>query len=136
MRPFIKPGDDVRLAWDNALPPRAGEIVAFRTDGGEWVLHRVVGDRLGTKGDAAWCEDVAIPAAARSPWARVVAVRRAGASAKVFEFSAGRCDRWIAGLSRLEVSFGQRPSRRLIRDAVYALAALRRGFLAAWRPSR
>ncbi len=62
MRPTLRPERDaVALAAPKAY--RRGDIVLFRRDSGEYILHRIVGvrgDRLTMNGDAqTWTEEIA-----------------------------------------------------------------------------
>lgn len=139
MRPLLQPGDWIGIEWIDAdqTPPKRGELGFFRGQGGEWVVHRVIGLTAGTpaaifmKGDAAFVAE-AIPAS--ELWGRVSRWRKHSDGPDHPLGRPGTVDHLIVALSRRNRS-PEGVFSRISRKALYALALFRRAQTAA-KPER
>lgn len=131
MRPFLAPGDEVRVEWFEGPTPELapGEIVIGRspTDP-EWIVHRVIRSSDGsflTKGDSAFVPDAF---SRESVFGRVRELRFHEAPERAFPVHVSLLDRMIAALSPQALPSDQLRSRA-IRKLIRALGALRRSLL-------
>lgn len=127
MHPFLREGESVGVEWiDSSLnyTPQTGELILGRSSDGSWVVHRVTGPGLKSKGDRSFAWD---DFNANQVWGRVVSVKSELASTPR-PLQVTPVDRLIGVVSRLTMS-RSRSLAALARRLVYGLSLLRRALL-------